>query len=315
MKIGVLMDPIEQIKPDKDTSLALMKAAGQRGHELYYLTDKDLWLQDGIVWGQLSQLDVNPKDKNCWYELIDCQRQPLSELDVLLMRKDPPFNMNYIYLTYLLEMAEQQGVWVINNPRSLRDANEKLFTTWFPQCCPSTLVSSNTQQLYEFVLSVQHAVLKPLDSMGGHAIFQVKHNDPNLWVILETMTDDNKSMTMAQQYIPQVVEGDKRIILINGQAIPYALARVPKAGDFRGNISAGASYHTMTLTEHDLWIVDQVAPVLQEKGLLFVGLDVIGEYLTEINVTSPTCVREIEQEHSIDICGQFIDYVEVHVRR
>lgn len=305
MKFGVLMDPIGQINPHKDTSFALLLAAQARGDTLYYLLPHDLWLQDGLIWGRMQRIRVVDDDLH-WYELQDPIQQPLNELDVLVMRKDPPFDMHYIYLTHLLEQAQSQGLTVLNDPRSLRDANEKLFTAWFPQCCPTTLVSADRALLQDFAEAQGHIVVKPLDGMGGGSIFQLRPEDPNLSVILETMTDNGQRLVMAQSFIPAISAGDKRILLINGEPVPYALARIPAPGDFRGNLARGATAQGRELTDRDRWICEQVGPTLRDKGLYFVGLDVIGDYLTEINVTSPTGVRELDRFFQLDIGAEFL---------
>ena len=242
-----------------------------------------------------------------WYDLGDAATLSLTELDVVLMRKDPPFDMEYIYATYLLERAERQGTLVVNRCQSLRDCNEKLFATEFPQCCPSLLVSRNMERLRAFHSEHRDVIFKPLDGMGGSAIFRAQPDDPNVSVILETLTRSGRQTIMAQQYLPAIKEGDKRILMINGEAVPWCLARVPLAGESRGNLTAGGAGRVQALTERDQWIADQIGPTLRERGLYFVGLDVIGDYLTEINVTSPTCLREIEAESGLDIAGQLLD--------
>jgi glutathione synthase len=309
MKIGILMDPIQHIKIAKDSSFAMLLASQDRGHDNFYLTEKNIWLQDGITWGRMQRVTVYD-DSVHWFDLGEIIEQPLVELDVLLMRKDPPFDMNYVNLTYLLEQAEAQGLLVINKPSSLRDANEKLFTAWFPQCCPKTMVTSQISLLKDFVSTHKKAVVKPLDVMGGKSIFLLKENDQNLPVILETITENEQRMVMAQQFIPEINQGDKRVILINGTAIPYVLARIPAAHDFRGNLSMGATFEVRELTEHDQWICDEVGPVLQDKGLIFAGIDVIGDYLTEINVTSPTGIRELDAAQGLDIAGELFEKLE-----
>lgn len=313
IKLGILMDSISKIKMHKDTSFAMLLAAQARDWESYYMQADDIWLQDGIVWGRMHRVHVQD-DPAHWFDLEDVIEQPLVDLDVMLMRKDPPINLNYIYLTYLLEQAEAQGLLVVNKPSSLRDANEKLFTAWFPQCCPKTLISSQTRLLKEFVLAEGEVVVKPLHGMGGASVFRANSHDPNLNVILESITQDNKQFVMAQCFIPEIREGDKRILMINGEPVPYALARIPKPDDFRGNLAAGGTGEGRELTDHDRWICEQVGPLLREKGLLFVGLDVIGDYLTEINVTSPTCVRELDTHFGLDIAGDFLTVIESEIR-
>jgi glutathione synthase len=307
-KLGMLMDPLAQIKVAKDTSFAILLAAQQRGWQNYYLDPNSIWLRGGISWGKMQQITVRDETED-WYELAEPIEQPLVDLDIFFMRKDPPFNMQYIHLTYLLEQAQHHGLKVINHPASLRDANEKLFTAWFPQCCPNTLVTSRMDLLKEFVRSEKTAVIKPLDGMGGRSVFKATAADPNLSVIIETLTDNGQRLVMAQQFIDKISEGDKRILLINGEPIPYALARIPHKHDFRGNLAAGAKGEGRELTDRDLWICEQVGPTLREKGLVFVGLDVIGDYLTEINVTSPTCARELNRLFNLDIAGQLLDEI------
>jgi len=308
MKLGIVMDPIERITIKKDTSFALLLEAQERGYELFYMTPSDVWLQAGMCWGRMQELSVQD-DPDRWYDFSEEIVQPLAELDMLLMRKDPPFDMHYIYLTYLLEQAEAQELLVINKPSSLRDANEKLFTAWFPQCCPNTLVSSRYDLLRDFIAEEEHVVIKPLGAMGGQSIFSVKAGDPNLNVILETMTQNQTQLVMAQRFIPEITKGDKRVLLINGEPVQYGLARIPSADDFRGNIASGAHTEGVELSDHDLWICEQVGPTLAEKGLFFVGLDIIGDYLTEINVTSPTGVRELDALFNLNIAGDFFDTI------
>lgn len=309
MKCGMIMDPITSVKIAKDTSFAILLEAYARNYELYYFEPNDIWLQEGMTWGRSRRLKVYDNPEH-WFDLGEAVDAPLAELDILFMRKDPPFNMDYIYLTYLLEQAQSQGLWVINNPSALRDANEKLFTLWFPQCCPKTVISSKKNILRTFVDQVKEVVVKPLDKMGGQSIFRVTQNDPNLNVILETVTENYSRVIVAQQFIPEIKEGDKRILMIDGEPVSYALARKPRGGDFRGNLAAGGEAVGQELTERDFWIAAQVGPTLREKGLVFVGLDVIGDYLTEINVTSPTCARELDAIFNINIAGQLLDAIE-----
>lgn len=313
IKCGVLMDPIENIYPEKDTTLAMLLSAQERGWQNYVILPENIWLQDGIAWGRMQTVRVFD-DVNHWFELGEVEEQPLVDLDVLLMRKDPPVDVNYIYLTYLLEQAEAQGLLVVNKPASLRDANEKLFSAWFPQCCPKTLITSQSDLILDFIDSVELAVIKPLDSMGGNSVFKLSTNDTNHLSIIETITNRNTKTVMVQQFIPEILQGDKRILMIDGQPIPYALARVPNQNDFRGNLAAGATAQGKELTSRDKWICEQVGPVLREKGLLFVGLDIIGDYLTEINVTSPTCVRELNKLFDLDIASEFLDVVEAQLQ-
>jgi glutathione synthase len=308
MKLGVVMDPISGIKTYKDSTFAMMLAAQQRGLDLYYMEQHDLYIEDGeaMAWACTVSVEDNTSD---WYRLGVKQPQPLAELDAILMRKDPPFNMEYVYTTYILELAQRQGVLVVNHPASLRDANEKMIINFFPQCIAPTLVSRNPEQIRAFVRHHGEVVLKPLDSMGGASVFRTDKDDPNLNVIIETLTRDETRFIMGQMYIPAISEGDKRILLINGEPVEYALARIPMAGETRGNLAAGGSGRGVELSKRDRWLCEQVGPRLKQMGLLFVGLDVIGDYLTEINVTSPTCIRELETIYDIDIAGRFIEVV------
>lgn len=307
LTLGILMDPIQNIHPHKDTSFALLLKAQSYGWNLYYLEQQDLFLKYGIPWAMTRTLEVFDHEEK-WFNLGSLIEQPLDQLDILLMRKDPPVNLEYIYTTNLLDHVEQNGTLVVNRPQSLRDANEKLFATWFPQCMAPTLVSSFKQQLKSFAEEQGTVVFKPLDSMGGENIFKSHAEDPNLNVIIEMLTYNGKRPIMVQRYIPEIIhEGDKRIILINGEPIPYALARIPEAGQFRGNLAAGGTGTAVKLSERDRWICAQIAPTLKQKGLFLVGIDVIGDYLTEINVTSPTCVRELEAQTDIDISGKILN--------
>lgn len=309
LNIGILMDPISQIKPYKDSTLAMMLAAQKKGWTLYYMQQQDLSLQDQQL--RINAQAVTVFDNNQhWYELGEQHSLDAGELDVMLMRKDPPFNMEYIYTTYLLEMLEAQGCLVVNRPASLRDANEKLFTARFPQCCTHMLVSRQASQLRDFIREHQDVILKPLDGMGGQSIFRVSPTDPNLSVILETMLDGDRHTIMAQKFIPEIRQGDKRILMVNGEAIPYTLARIPAEGETRGNLAAGGSGVAMPISEREQWIADQVGPSLKQMGILFAGLDVIGDYLTEINVTSPTCIREIDAQFNLDIASQLMNCIE-----
>ena len=310
VKLGVVMDPISKITVKKDSTLAMLLAAQARGWSLEYMEMKDLYLSDGICHGRMRPVTVRD-DPEDWFDLGDAQTRPLSELDVVLMRKDPPFDMEFIYATYLLERAEQSGVLVINKPQSLRDANEKMYTAWFPQCCPPTLVTREMSRLYEFLSVEKTIIVKPLDGMGGASIFRATEGDANTNVIFETMTRHERRFIMAQRFLPEIRDGDKRVLLINGEPVPYALARVPAEGDARGNLAAGAKGVGVELSERERWIASQVGPVVRDKGLLFVGLDVIGDHLTEVNVTSPTCIRELDAIYGLDIGGQLMDAIEV----
>jgi glutathione synthase len=269
----------------------------------------DLFLRNGRAYARTRTLTVQ-RDPQHWHQFISEQDIPLDQLDVIMMRKDPPFDQEYIYATYLLERAESMGVLVVNKPQSLRDANEKLFTAWFPQCCAETLVAREPARIRSFLQEQEEIILKPLDGMGGTSIFHLRQTDPNLSVILETMTHYNSRYVMAQKYLPEIKDGDKRILMVNGEAIPYALARIPSQGETRGNLAAGGRAEGRQLTEQDSWIANQVGPTLRDKGLIFVGLDVIGDKLTEINVTSPTCAQELDQQFGLNIVGLLMDHIE-----
>jgi glutathione synthase len=293
----------------KDTSFAMLLEAQARGWELHYMELNDLFLRNGRAYARTRTLTVQ-RDAQQWHQFISEQDIPLDQLNVIMMRKDPPFDQEYIYATYLLERAESMGVYVVNKPQSLRDANEKLFTAWFPQCCAETLVAREPARIRSFLLEQGEIILKPLDGMGGTSIFHLRQTDPNISVILETMTQYNSRYVMAQKYLPEIKDGDKRILMINGVAVPYALARIPAQGETRGNLAAGGHAEGRPLTEQDLWIANQVGPTLREKGLVFVGLDVIGDKLTEINVTSPTCAQELDQQFGLNIAGLLMDHIE-----
>ena len=308
-RLGVVMDPIQTIKPYKDTSLALLLEAQSRGWELGYMEMSDLRLRDGVAEANSRPLAVRD-DNEDWFTLGESSSAPLADFDVILMRKDPPFDTEFVYATYLLELAEKAGSQVINRPASLRDANEKIYAQHFPQCCAPTLVARDMAALRSFVLEQGEAVIKPLDGMGGASIFKVASNDSNLSVILETLTEHGQRYAMAQRYVPEISAGDKRILMINGEPVPYALARIPAAGESRGNLAAGGRGEGVALSERDRWICNEVGASLREKGLLFVGLDVIGDYLTEINVTSPTCLRELDSLYGLNIAAQLFDVIE-----
>ena len=309
MKLGVVMDPIEDINFKKDSSLAMMIEAQNKNHQITYMTSSSLFIKSGKAFAKSSSIEVRD-DASDWFSLGEEEVIELSSLDSILMRQDPPFNSEYIYNTYVLEIAAKNGVKVFNNPRSLRDCNEKVFATEFPQCCTEHLVTSQKNLLIDFVLEYGDTVIKPLDGMGGASIFRLKKSDPNLNVILETITLHFSQKVMIQQYIPEILEGDKRILVINGKPMDAAIARIPAEGELRGNLAAGASAVAKTLSERDLWICNEVGPTLVEKGLLLVGLDVIGDFLTEINVTSPTCFREYKELCDIDVAKKFIESVE-----
>ena len=312
LRIGVLMDPIATINTKKDTTLGLLRAASAAGHQLTYLEQADLTVRNGETMASLRSLTVYDDD-TAWYAMGERYDASLSTLDAVLMRKDPPFDMEFFYTTQLLEDAERRGTLIVNRCASLRDCNEKLFATQFPKCCPPLLVSRDPTALKAFHAEHGDVIFKPLDGMGGQSIFRVKENDPNLNVILETLTDNGGVTIMAQQYLPAIKDGDKRVLMINGEAVPFCLARLPMAGENRGNLAAGGSGIVQPLSDRDRWIAEQVGPTLREKGLLFVGLDIIGDYLTEINVTSPTCMREIDRAKNTQIAEQLIACIEREV--
>ena len=312
LRIGVLMDPIATINTKKDTTLGLLRAASAAGHHLTYLEQADLTVRNGETMASLRSLTVYDDD-TAWYAMGERYDASLSTLDVVLMRKDPPFDMEFFYTTQLLEDAERRGTLIVNRCASLRDCNEKLFAMQFPECCPPLLVSRDPTALKAFHAEHGDVIFKPLDGMGGQSIFRVKENDPNLNVILETLTDNGGVTIMAQQYLPAIKDGDKRVLMINGEAVPFCLARLPMAGENRGNLAAGGSGIVQPLSDRDRWIAEQVGPTLREKGLLFVGLDIIGDYLTEINVTSPTCMREIDRAKNTQIAEQLIACIEREV--
>lgn len=304
------MDPISTIKPNKDSTLAMLLEAQQRGWQLHYMEQGDLFMRDGRAFATVRNLAVQD-DVNHWYDFnSEAQVMPLEVLDTILMRKDPPFDMEYIYTTFLLENAEAAGVLIVNKPQSLRDANEKMFTSWFPQCCPPTLISRNMNQIRAFLHEQSDIILKPLDGMGGASIFRLTEKDPNIAVTLEMLTQHQQQFIMAQRYIPEINKGDKRILMVDGEPLPYALARIPAQGETRGNLAAGGQGIGIELSDHDRWICSQVSETLKEKGLMFVGLDVIGNYLTEINVTSPTCIRELDHLYSLNISAKLMDVIE-----
>ncbi|BDM65763.1 glutathione synthetase [Shewanella sp. NFH-SH190041] len=309
IKLGIVMDPIADINIKKDSSFAMLLAAQSRGYQLFYMEMKDLALIDGTAMASMRPLTVQ-QDASNWFTLEDAQDKPLADLDVILMRKDPPFDTEYIYATYMLERAEEQGTLIVNKPQSLRDANEKLFTAWFAQFTPKTLVTRDAQRIKDFHQAEHDIILKPLDGMGGSSIFRVQQQDPNLGVIIETLTQHGTQYAMVQKFIPQITDGDKRILVIDGEPVPYCLARIPAKGETRGNLAAGGSGVARPLSESDWHIANAIGPELKKRGLIFVGLDVIGDKLTEINVTSPTCIKEIEAAFDVDITGRLMDAIE-----
>jgi glutathione synthase len=310
IRLGVVMDPIGMIHYKKDSTLAMLWEAQSRGWSLDYFEQKDLYLIDGIPFADALALKVE-HDASKWYS-FDGQKKkiPLTDYDVILMRKDPPFNENYIYTTHLLEHAERLGVLVVNRPQSLRDFNEKLFATYFPQCAPPTIVTKSLSKLDAFWAEHSDIVCKPLDSMGGNSIFRLSEKDFNAKVIFETLTHDESRFIMAQKFIPEIKDGDKRILLVNGEPVPHALARVPQGADWRGNLAVGAKGIVQALSERDLFICSQVGPMLRDRGLYFAGIDVIGDYLTEINITSPTGIREIDASAGTNVSAMLMDLIE-----
>ena len=314
LSVAVLMDPISAIKVLKDTSFAMLLEAQRRGHALFYMEQGDLALRDNLAWARLTPISVR-EDLNDWFTLGAPVWRELREIDVVLLRKDPPVDAQFIYDTMVLEVAQRSGVCVVNDAKSLRDCNEKLFALTFPQCMVPTLVARDATELRRFVAEHGEVVLKPLDGMGGRGIFRVKAGDSNLNSMLETLLGGDahgvgRQLTMAQKYIPQINAGDKRILVIDGEPVPYALARIPQGDEFRGNLAAGGRGEGVPLSQRDRWIVSQVAEELRQRGLLFVGLDVIGDYLTEINVTSPTCARELETQFGLTIMSDLFDVIE-----
>ena len=307
--LAVLMDDISSIKPIKDSSFAMMLEAQKRGWEIFTFDTPDMFYKDGIVFANARKTLVRDSEQD-WYECEDIKALPLNNIDIVFMRKDPPFDMDYIYATYLLEQAENSGTLVVNKPSSLRDANEKLFALNFPECIPETLVSSNIKKLSEFISKIKTAVVKPLDGMGGTDIFKLTKGDKNIEEVLLKITNQGSRFIMAQEFLPEIKNGDKRILLINGKPVDYALARIPAAGSFKGNLAAGAKGVGQPLSARDRHLCSQIAPILIEKELMFVGLDVIGDYITEINVTSPTCIRELDSQFDLNISSMLLDEIE-----
>ncbi|MCB2382369.1 glutathione synthase [Shewanella sp. SR1] len=312
IKLGIVMDPISEINIKKDSSFAMLMAAQDRGYQLFYMEMADLAMVNGVAMANMRPLTVI-NDASKWYELGESQDTPMSELDVILMRKDPPFDTEFIYATYMLERAEEQGVLIVNKPQSLRDANEKLFTAWFSEFTPETIVTRDAKRIRAFHQAKGDIILKPLDGMGGTSIFRVKQDDPNLGVIIETLTSYGQQYAMAQAFIPEITKGDKRILVVDGEPVPYALARIPMKGETRGNLAAGGSGVAQPLSDSDWTIARAIGPELKKRGLIFVGLDVIGDKLTEINVTSPTCIREIQAAFDVDITGMLMDAIEARI--
>lgn len=314
IKLGIVMDPIESINIKKDSSFAMMMEAQRRGWEIHYMEMNDLSLEQGKAVARTRVVSLK-EDPNGWFEFQSEQEIALSELDAVLMRKDPPFDTEYIYATYILERAEVEGTLIVNKPQSLRDCNEKLFTAWFPELTPTTMVTRRADKIKAFHQQHGDVILKPLDGMGGSSIFRVMNGDPNVSVIIETLTNMGQNYCMAQTFVPDISNGDKRILVVDGEPMPYCLARIPAKGETRGNLAAGGRGEARPLSETDRRIAEAVAPTLKEKGLIFVGLDVIGDKLTEINVTSPTCIREIEAAFDISITGKLMDAIERQLGR
>ncbi len=314
IRVAVIMDPIEEIKPAKDTTLAMMLAAQRRGWTLLYAEQKDLSLRDGVALAKLREIKVRD-DLKGWFELGEARLEKLADVDAILMRKDPPFDMEYIYTTYILERAEEAGALVVNRPQGLRDINEKVFTAWFPQCCAPTLITRDMRDMHAFLREHLRIVCKPLYGMGGRSIFVVDRGDKNASVVFETLTEYGTRYAIVQKYIPDIVAtGDSRVLVIDGEPVPYALSRIPTESDHRGNLAAGARGEGRPLTDRDRWLVSEIGPTLRERGMLFVGLDVIGGYVTEINVTSPTGVRELDKQFAIDIAGLLMDAIEKRLK-
>jgi glutathione synthase len=318
IKIGIIMDPLPSINIKKDSTFAMMLAAQKSNWEIHTIYQPDLYTENEVprAFSRITHVEDNPDN---WFNFSSEQDIDLSSLNVILMRKDPPFDIEYIATTYILQLAAQRGCLIVNKAASLRDNNEKMFIAQFPQCCTPFLVSRKKNRLREFVkqrfqAAQRDVILKPLDGMGGTSIYRVNPQDPNLSVILETVSENESRTVMAQQFIPEITYGDKRVLLIDGKAIPYALARIPASGETRGNLAAGGTGVGVELTERDHWICQQVAPVLKQQGILFAGIDIIGDYLTEINITSPTCIRELDQIYSLDIAGDLMRCIEKHLQ-
>lgn len=308
IKLGVIMDPIATIHPEKDTTLAILLEAQKRNWQIHYLEQRDCFMRDGRVYGRMRILTVYD-DVQKWYHIGKEIIQPMDALNVILMRKDPPVDNEYIYTTLLLDLVESLGTLIVNKPQSLRDVNEKLFTVHFPQCCPPTLITHQAKQIRDFLQEHRDIILKPLDAMGGKGVFRLRFDDPNINVVIETLTQYETNYISAQLYIPEIIEGDKRIILIDGEPIPYVLARIAAPGETRANLAVGGKGIGLPLSEQDKWICQQVGPTMRAKGLMLVGLDVIGNYLTEINVTSPTCIRELDKLYDLNISGKLLDVI------
>lgn len=308
-QLAIVMDPIAKINIKKDTSFAMLLAAQQRGYQLTYLEMSDLYLDTGKAMCNARSLKVQ-RDADNWYELGVAQQRALADFDVILMRKDPPFDSEYLYATHMLELAEKAGTLVVNKPQALRDFNEKLFTACFPDLIPATLVTRDSNRIREFHAQHKDIICKPLDGMGGTSIFRVKEDGNNLGVIIETLTNLGQEYAMFQEFLPAIKDGDKRILIVDGEVIPYCLARLPTKGENRGNLAAGGTGRPQPISDSDERLAKAIAPTLVENGLIFVGMDVIGDRITEINVTSPTCVQEIEAAYDVNITGKLFDAIE-----
>jgi glutathione synthase len=313
MNIAFILDPLDSIKTYKDSSFAMMREAVARGHRVFSLMQEDLLWHAGKVTGFARELTLTG-DKYDWYRATDASRTPLAEFDAVVMRKDPPFDMEYVYSTYLLELAQAEGARVFNNPRAIRDNNEKMAIARFPQFTAPTLVTRQEQLLRDFLAEHGDIILKPLDGMGGTSVFRLHRTDPNIGVVIETLTHYGRRTIMAQRYIPEIVHGDKRVLLIDGEPVPYCLARIPKEGETRGNLAAGGRGVAQPLSARDREIATTVGPILAAQGLLLVGLDVIGDFLTEVNVTSPTCFQEITEQSGFNVAGMMLDALERQAR-
>lgn len=307
--IAVLMDPVDTLHPAKDSTIAMLRAAAHRGCTTWYFGQHDLWVRDGRAEARLRRIEVTG-DGPDWYRLGPSETRPLAGIGAVLMRKDPPFDTEYVYTTYLLERAAADGVLIVNEPRGLRDMNEKVFTAWFPECCAPTLITRDMEQMAGFLAAQERIVCKPLHGMGGRSVFVLGRDDANAQVVFETLTDYGRRYAMVQRYLAEIsTSGDTRILLVDGEPMPRALARLPSGRDHRGNLAAGATGVVRELNERDRWLCARIGPVMRERGMLFVGLDVIGGFVTEINVTSPTGIREIEKQCGDDIAGRLIDAV------
>ena len=308
------MDPIQAITPKKDSSLAMLLEADRRAAEIHYFEQRDLRMLDGVALGRSTRVSVRDTDQD-WWSFGEQHDIALSDLDVILMRKDPPFDIEYVYTTYILERARDAGALIVNAPQALRDMNEKAYTAWFPECTPLTLITRSMDDMRAFLAEHDRIVVKPLDGMGGKSIFVIAKGDNNANVIFETLTDNGERFAVAQIYIPEIDKGDKRILLINGEAVPYALARIPAPDDNRGNLVVGATGKGQALSDRDRAICERVGPVLRDAGVIFAGIDIIGDYLTEVNVTSPTGIRELDQQFELNIAGLMFDAIEAELAR